>query len=177
MRRFGLVPSCLWQDSEIKQFGVITTLTAVYLRSNHHSNMIHLYQLSPPYAAIDLGISIDEYNDALRNLINVGYCEYDPLKCVVWVRSAMLSDIGEEMAKNDKRVKGLQKYIKQIPESPLKDKFVAEFGRKYRLNYKPPCKPPYKQERREKIEASQETDHSKTPVLVIDNENKANDIH
>ena len=131
MRKYGTIPCTLWDDPTIKQFGLPTYMVALYLRSNKHSNMVHLYALSPLYASADLCIPAEEYLECLDNLVSIGYCRYSPDHNVIWVRSAMLFDIGAKMAKNDKRIKGLNKLLPMLPNCPLKEEFVQEFSKHY----------------------------------------------
>lgn len=152
MRKYGTIPSDLWLDPQIKQFGINTLLTAIYLRSNSHDNMIHLYRLPTQYAMIDLGLSKNDYLEAMSNLVTINYCKFDPLSDVVWVESAMVFDIGSKMKKSDNRVIGLQKLIPLLPSCQLKRDFQEKYGRDYLLKYKPPYKPPRSKEQEQEQE-------------------------
>jgi len=139
--RKALIPTTIWHDSELKQFGMTTMLTAIYLRSSPHSNMIYLYRLQPEYAAVDLGISVPEYMKALENLITIGFCKYDPTTNTIWLKSVMVDELGASLKASDNRAKGLQSLLKGLPETSLLKAFKSEFKTPYLLTKKQPENP------------------------------------
>jgi len=136
IRKYARLPPNLWHDNELKQFGLTTTLVSIYLRSSPHSNMIYLYQQQPEYAAVDIGLPVNEYLEAIGNLQSIGFCAYDSKTNYVWLRTAMIEDVGEELKETDLRVKGIQALLKGMPESHFLAEFKREFKAKYKLNYK-----------------------------------------
>jgi len=133
MRKFGLIPSHFWQSDSFSAMPIETKLTAVYLLSNHHSNIVHLYKLRAEYAAIDLGISTQQYETAMVNLVKCDFCLHDSDNNVVWIRSAFIGDFGAEINPHDKRIIGLQNFEPQLPDSWILDIFYHEFGKKFKL--------------------------------------------
>lgn len=49
---------------------------ALYLMSNHHTNMIGVYHCTLGYMAEDMGLTLKKAQDALRDLVAAGFCEY-----------------------------------------------------------------------------------------------------
>lgn len=145
-RKFAQVPCSFWHNNEIKQFGIDTMIAAIYLRSSPHSNMIYLYRLQPEYAAVDTGLSVQAFLEAIQNLESINYCSFDPATNVVWVRSIMIEDLGQELKEKDNRVAGIQKLLKGIPDCKILSDFRKEFRLKYHLNYKGASKGASKQE-------------------------------
>ncbi|RKZ84710.1 MAG: hypothetical protein DRQ39_08015 [Gammaproteobacteria bacterium] len=141
MRKYGTIPSLFWDDPKINLLEIPSKYLALYLRTNNHSNMIHLYRINRDYALSDTGLTSEQYDSAIIELETIGYCHFDHEENMVWLREAMIFDMGYKLNPKDKRVKGLKSLINLIPECRLKSHFLLEFNKDYRLGMKPPSSP------------------------------------
>lgn len=168
IRPYAWMPPKMWHNNEIKQFGLNTLLTAIYLRTSPHSNMIYLYQQQPEYAAVDIGITTKEYIDSLNNLQSIGYVNHDAHTNYVWLKEVMIADLGKELVESDKKVKGIQNLIKGIPQSHLLDEFKREFRLKYKLNHKDKQKGASKGALKQVVSSKSSSNHDNAIATVHD---------
>lgn len=92
---------------EILKLSVESRFLAFYLMTCPHANMIGIYYLPLAYIAHDVRINEDIINQALSELITVGFCSYDYSAEHVWVHEMAKYQVCDYLEEKDKRVKGL----------------------------------------------------------------------
>lgn len=130
MRDYAKVSPQFWigkTGKKIRAKGCAAQVTALYLMTSPHANMIGLYYLPKTYLAHETGQTIEGASEALSSLSEVGFCQYDEATEMVWVVEMAGYQVAEALQETDKRCKGIQKEYDELPENP----YLAEFYDKY----------------------------------------------
>jgi len=74
---FGKVNESLWQDSNFIKLSETARLLYLYLLTNKHRGILGVYRLPLAYIEADTGIKGKPLTQALNDLVDIGYIEYD----------------------------------------------------------------------------------------------------
>lgn len=133
MRDYSKVLPKFWigeTGKKIKAAGQETQLTALYLITSPHSNMVGIYYLPITFIAHETGIHHDSVKKALQSLIEIGFCSYDEEKEYVWVHEMAVHQMGAQLKQNDNRVKSINKTCQKLPTL----RFLKQFYEKYSVS-------------------------------------------
>lgn len=115
---------------------------ALYLMSNHHTNMIGVYHCTLGYMAEDTGLTLKKAQDALRDLVAAGFCEYEAETDTVFVIQMAKYQVGEDLHPGDKRLAGIKKSYRNIGSDHIRSRFFATYSVAYSLEQiGPPAAP------------------------------------
>lgn len=130
MREYGRIYPSFWTGETgkiMRNYGSDCQITAVYLLSCPHANMIGLYYLPTAYMSNDIGMKDCAAQKALSDLELVGFSEYDHSTEFVWVYEMGFYQVAKTLKPNDKQVAGINKLYNSLSENP----FLYRFWEKY----------------------------------------------
>ncbi len=143
MRHYSLVLPQFWTGPTgkgISAAGKDARITATYLLTSAHANMIGLYRLPLLYAVEETGLKRRELQAALEHLRVLDFAAYDEPSEFIWVfemariQLGLLS--GEVLKDGDKRAKGVASLYRQIPSNPFLGSFHDRYASILRLSSK-----------------------------------------
>jgi len=102
-------------------------MVAVYLFTSPHSNLIGLYYLPISYIVNDTGLTFEGASKGLARVCEAGFAHYDHESEYVWVVNAAREQVGEQVDKADKRIKGVLNELAKHRKCP----FYAQFCEHY----------------------------------------------
>ena len=144
MRQFVKISPTFWvgqTGKDLRKAGPAVQLVALYLISNPHVNYIGVYRLPLAYARSDLKMSEKALTKALSILERIGFAKFDPPSEMVWVCQGARWQIGESLAKTDRRVKFVQGEFNALPmDCPLRSAFFDRYDKSLLLSESPPEK-------------------------------------
>ncbi len=121
MRSYAKFSPRFWTGEtgkSIRQLGADAQALASYLITCEQSNMIGLYYLPIPNITHHVAISTERCVELLDAFERLGFAHYDYHKEFVWVTTAaswqLLSDEEDALKPRDKRVKGVQRLLRQL---------------------------------------------------------------
>lgn len=121
-RKYGMVESTFWQRPKVRKLDPREKLALIYLFTNKHSNQIGLYQLPYLYMASDLNMTVDTVCDTVSTLCRQGFVRVDTEYEMVWIKGWW----GHNQVCNPSQAKHCQKVFDELPDSPIKDEYIAE---------------------------------------------------
>lgn len=134
MREFAKISPQFWineQGKKIKKLGVESQLIALYLLTNPHANMIGIYYLPIAFISHEVGLTHEEANDGLQNLMKSEFCSYDHDTEYVWVHEFAFEQIGEQLKYSDNRVKAINDAFSSLPTLPFLEKFYDKYAKSF----------------------------------------------
>lgn len=139
MRPYATVSPLFWTGTTGKRLrkNPDAQRVAIYLMTSPHSHQSGLYQLPLMYLCNEVGIGEDSALRALEWLDSEGYSKYDQETEWVWVCEMAAWQIGDDLQPADKRCKGVQQYLKTIPDVPWKGLFLDRYRTDYHLETAP----------------------------------------
>jgi hypothetical protein len=96
--------------------------------------MVGIYRIGKHYMAKDTGLTSEETEAALNELIQKEYCRYDEATEVVWVVDMALSQVADNP--NSKQLAGVQNELVRIHsdyEYPFVKEFLELYGERFNL--------------------------------------------
>jgi hypothetical protein len=106
-------------------------ISATYVLTNEHANMLGLYRLPLLYFAEETGLKRREVAAALEQLKQLNFAYYDEETEFIWVLEMARFQLGllpgETLKEGDKRMKGAVRLYKQVPSNP----FLGPFYNRY----------------------------------------------
>ena len=139
MREYSKIAPQFWIGStgkKLRKLGTNAQLVALYLLTSPHSNMIGMYHLPVAYLSADTGIPLEGASEALRSLIEAGFCAYDEASEVVWVHEMARFQVGEALKPTDKQCAGTQNAYDQVPDNIYLPEFYEKYSEAYHLTTK-----------------------------------------
>lgn len=135
MRAYATVSPLFWTGSTGKRLRNQhdAQLISLYLMTSPHAHQSGIYCLPIMYLCHETGRPLEGAYKALSILDSEGYCKYDRDAEWVWVCEMAAWQIGSDLAANDKRCKGLQQYLKGLPDLPFMDAFIARYASDFHL--------------------------------------------
>lgn len=136
MRDFAKVSPQFWisaSGKQRRQMGLSTQLVAIYLLTNPHSNMLGIYYLPLAFIAHEIGLTSEEVDEALNNLIQLNFCTYDSNTEYVWVHDMAFEQLSPSLKLSDHRVKNIKDLVNSLPELPFLNLFIGKYGTAYHI--------------------------------------------
>ena len=151
MRDYGKVAPSFWIGATGKALrgDANAQLLALYLMTSPHSNMIGVFHCPVLYMAHETGITLEGASEALRRLVEVGFCTYEGESETVFVHRMAAYQVGESLSPKDNQVKGIQKDFEKMAPELIKQAFYAIYSVAFHLpdlqntqgQAQAPCKP------------------------------------
>lgn len=150
MREYGKVTPQFWIGKTGKELrkspeGLIV---AMYLITCPHAHMLGIFYVPVLYIATETGLGMEGASKGLQSAIDAGFCSYDPVTEMVWVREMAKYQVATELKVTDNRCKGIQKDYEALPDNP----FLSAFYDKYAQAF---CMTKKRVSRAEKVSPSQ----------------------
>lgn len=145
MRDYGRVAPTFWTRGSGKKLrgNPRAQIVALYLFTSPASTMIGIYHLAIPTMAHETGLTPDEAERALADVVALDVARYDPEEELVYLPEGARYQIGESLKPGDKRVAGIRSALAQFSRHP----FALDFARRYAADFclgSPPEDPPSK---------------------------------
>lgn len=151
MRDYSKISGLFWTGKTGKSIrgDSYAQITAMYLLTSSHSNMIGIYHCPVGYIHLDTGLSMEGASKGLQRLFEAGFCTYDEELDLVYVHEMAKVQIGESLKPADNRVKDVQKQYDNLPDSQIKTDFFNKYSNcfclvdnsKIRSPFEAPSKP------------------------------------
>lgn len=137
MRIYSKLCSQFWTGSTGRALrgDLYAQVVAVYLISSPHSNMLGVFYCPVQYISYETGTPFKGASKGLRRLCEEGFCVYDDVLEVVWVREFARFQVGERLKEADNRVKDLQKRFVEIPSIAIRRAFFDRYGDVFHLSF------------------------------------------
>ena len=170
MRDYSKVSGSFWTGKTGKSIRgqSATQLTALYLMTSPHSNMIGAYYCPLGYIQLDTGLSFEGASKGLKSLIEGYFCTYDNDAEIVFIHEMAKYQIEHTLKPTDLRVKGIQKLYESIPSSLIQSAFFAKYAEPFFLTeivkIDGILEAPYKPLLSQKQEQEQEQEQENPPV-------------
>lgn len=119
MSRYVRIAPKFWQDENVVLLSEDERFLFLYILTSPHSNMVGCYVLPPPYAMHDLGWEKERYVGAMEGLVEQKVVYYDTRTHVLLVPNFLKYN----GIQNSNQSIGAVKALKELPETPLLDKF------------------------------------------------------
>lgn len=117
---YGKVEENFYSRSEVRRLSFFGKSVLIYLLVNHHRNFIGLYFLPHSYAVEDLDITMQQYKDALYEIVDAGLAFYDENEKTIFVAI----NLEHNPINSEKQVKGAINLIKDIRSVRLLEEFA-----------------------------------------------------
>jgi hypothetical protein len=117
---YGKVEENFYSRSEVRRLSFFGKSVLIYLLVNHHRNFIGLYFLPHSYAVEDLDITLQQYKDALAEIIGAGLAFYDENEKTIFVAI----NLEHNPINSEKQIKGAINLIKDIRSVRLLEEFA-----------------------------------------------------
>lgn len=111
-------------------------LAAAYLQTCESSHMIGLYRLELHVLCHETGLTEEEAIAALGVLADEKFAFYDQEHEIVWVREMARFQMGEELNKGDKRIRGTELELERFRGSPFFNAFLERYAKPFKLTLK-----------------------------------------
>jgi hypothetical protein len=139
MREYGKIGPKFWigeTGKKLKAAGPIAQVTAMYLLTSPHANMLGLFYQPVLYLAHETGLGMEGASEGLRSCIEAGFCDYDPATEMVWVYEMAKYQVGESLTAADKRSVGVQNEYNALPVNPFLSGFYDRYGAVFHMSKK-----------------------------------------
>lgn len=138
MRRYSQITSAFWTGNTGRAIrgDHDAQIVAMYLLTSPHATLEGVYVCPLAYIAHDTGSPLEGASKGLQRLIDAGFCTYDEDSETVWVHEMAWFQIGE-IKKGDKRLRYIQKFFDDLPESLIKQGFYERYKDIFALENKP----------------------------------------
>lgn len=134
MANYATVEPTFWTGDTgraLREAGVEAQLVALYLLTNTHRNAIGIYYLPKMLISHETALTKEGASKGLQRGILAGFCAYDGVAEVVWVKKMAAYQIGAELKPNDKRVKWINELYQSLPNNAFLYDFYQEYGAKF----------------------------------------------
>ena len=135
MRHYSVMFSTFWTGptgKAITRAGKDARITATYLLTCEHANMIGLYRLPLLYAVEETGLKRREVQKALKQLEGVQFAFYDEATEIVWIPEMARIQLGllpgETLKETDKRVRGAATAYRRLQPNPFLGPFFDRYA-------------------------------------------------
>lgn len=175
MRDYGKITPGIWTGKTGRQLrkNPDAQITALYLMTSPHANMIGLYYCPVAYIMADTGLSEEGASKGLQRLCELGFCKYDWESEWVWVKEMARFQIEEQLKPGDKRISGIHNELSRLPNAidALKQAFIEKYQETFHLSAPEKTSPPEapsKPLRSQEQEQEQEQEQKKDPSTDVD---------
>lgn len=104
-----------------------TRILAAYLATGPHAEVCGLYYLPVETMALETGLMQGEVERALRRLIEMGYCQYDPDTAHVWVIEMAAWQLDTPLKPADYQVVNVRRWYASCPRNAFLEGFYARY--------------------------------------------------
>ena len=139
MRDFAKISPKFWMGHTgrvIRELGPEAQITALYLLTSPHSNMLGLYYCPITYISHDTGSPLEGASKALLSLIEGYFCAYDFAAEMVWVFEMAKFQISDQLLPQDKRCTGIQNMYNELPANAYLGDFFDKYASRFNLKTK-----------------------------------------
>lgn len=140
MREYAKVSSHFWIDGighQMRDLGREAQLTAIYLITSAHSNMIGIYYLPVAFISHEIGLPFDEALKALQSLCEIGFCSYDKKTEYVWIHDTAFDQVSLQLVLNDNRIRAVNDAYAALPDLPFLQAFYDKYHQAFFLKGRP----------------------------------------
>jgi hypothetical protein len=133
-RKFAKIKPGIWNSAKFKSLSSDGKLLGMYLMTNSHFQMVGIYQICKHYMSKDTGLTRDQIETTLSELIEKKFCDFNEESEVVWVIDMALSQVADNP--NIKQRAGVQNELVRIHidyEYPFVKEFLELYGEKFML--------------------------------------------
>jgi hypothetical protein len=137
MRAYSSFAPTFWTGDTgraIKARGRDALVMAAYLFTGPSATMYGLYYLPLPTLCHEAGFTPEEARATLDVLADLRFAFYDAEAQLVWVPTMPRWQIGSALHPNDKRVKGIERYLRPFLGHAFARDFIKRYGRAYSLS-------------------------------------------
>jgi hypothetical protein len=134
VRDYGTIAPRFWIGTTGKRLrgDKDAQILAAYLPTSPHATATGVYHCPILYMAHETGLTLEEASEALRRLIEEGFCEYDEASETVFVINMATHQIGDTVKPKDNRYAWLKKELEKMPKA-FKTRFLAIYGVAFNL--------------------------------------------
>lgn len=136
MRDYAKLGPTFWTGETgkaLRRRGSEAVISALYLFSSPHSNMLGLYYQPIAYMGHETGLGEEGARKGLRHCIDVGLCSYDDDTEMVFVHEMAAWQIADSLSSGDNRCKGIQKDYDALPNCPYLEAFFDRYREAFHL--------------------------------------------
>lgn len=120
---YRTIDAAFWTDPKIRELSPEGRFLFLYLITNPHTHVSGIYYLPRSVIAHETGLPLKQVNTLCDTLSKLGFCAFDQVREVVWVRKMM-----SYQGKGDKNIKSaVHHLLEDLHKSPL----IAEFLEQY----------------------------------------------
>ena len=130
MRTSGIIPFSFQKSQTYKKIVELDfehQVLAFQLMVSPHSHMSGLFSLPLGYLTIDTNRLLDDIERSIDALSTIGFLQYDYENSFIWVIDMALYQGGLDSQKDNRR-KGTISFIRQFPDSEIKNNFINYYG-------------------------------------------------
>lgn len=114
------VDTKFWAHARRARWSTDATTLALYLLTCKHRHTEGLYELPLGYAAADTGLTLDQVDQALDDLVDDGFVEHDPAADLVLLPKAL----AYQAPSGGDQIVGAVRRLEELPDSPLLTRFA-----------------------------------------------------
>ncbi len=143
MREYNRAAARFWTGPTgraIRARGKDAQILALYLFTSPHMNMIGLYYLPIPTITYETGLTADEVRAAMAALDDVHFAYYDEHDELVFLPTAAVHQVGEELDPKDNRAKGVKALLYPYRHHRFARQFIERYKTAYSLRINTPPK-------------------------------------
>jgi hypothetical protein len=144
MRAYAAFAPTFWTGETgraIKARGRDAVVMAAYLITGPSATMYGLYYLPLPTLCHEAGFTPEEARATLAVLEGLRFAQYDADAQLVWVPTMARWQIGPALHPKDRRVRGIENYLRPFLGHQYAREFIKRYGRAYSLSIKATGKP------------------------------------
>lgn len=119
---YRTIDTSIWNDPRIHKLDCTAKLLAVYMFSNDRAHVTGLYFFSIALACDELGIDVTKIRKALKQLIEVNFCQHDSERRVIWIRN-----MWKRQPHAGVHLNRLQDHFKALNGTPLVGAFLSKY--------------------------------------------------
>lgn len=142
MRDYGTVSPRFWRAGTGKRLrgDAHAQLLALYLMTSPHSNMIGVFYCTVRSMSDETGIPFEGASEALRRLVEEGFCVFDDETDEVFVVQMASHQIAERLEPKDNRCKSVARELALVDSPKLQAAFLAVYREAFNV-VTPPATP------------------------------------
>lgn len=137
MRDYGKISPAFWNGEtgrKLRAIGSEAIVISLYLPTCPASNGIGLFYLPLPTMSHETGIPLKPLQRVLNQVIQTGYCFYNPQTECIWIPEMARHQISETLSPPDNR----HKYVVREWNAMKKSGFYISFYERYKMVYNLP---------------------------------------
>jgi hypothetical protein len=121
---------------KIREKGSQCQLLAIYLMTSGHSHPTGLFYIPTCFMSHETGLDLNDVEEALEDLVDIGFCEYSDSSEWVWVKSMARYQIDAVLKPGDKRIKWVERALDKTSKGApgLTIGFISHYKDAYNLS-------------------------------------------